>query len=92
MTVEPDQLQRAFSAGDGATIPIESQSTRREPDGSLVVRAELPGVDPDRDIRLTVINRQLVIEAERRQQDTNTTRPLLNIVGHGTTRRSRAML
>jgi HSP20 family protein len=38
-------------------------------DGALVVRAELPGIDPDRDVRLTVVNGRLVIEAERHQED-----------------------
>jgi len=39
-------------------------------DGALVVRAELADVDPDRDIHLTVLNRHLLIEAERRQRGT----------------------
>lgn len=39
-------------------------------DGILVLRADLPGVDPDRDIRLTVRDRHLVIEAERHQENT----------------------
>src|SRR3954453_18985917 len=39
-------------------------------DGVLVVRAELPDIDPDRDVRLTVVNGRLVIEAERYQRET----------------------
>ena len=37
-------------------------------DGTLVVRVELPGAEPDRDVRLTVVNGRLVIEAERREE------------------------
>ena len=33
------------------------------------VRAELPGLDPDRDIEVTVEGRTLTIHAERRQED-----------------------
>ena len=36
-------------------------------DGTLVVRAELPGIDPDKDVRLTVVNGRLAIEAERHE-------------------------
>lgn len=39
-------------------------------DDVLIVRAELPGVDPDRDIRLTVVDRHLVIEAGQSRRDT----------------------
>jgi HSP20 family protein len=35
--------------------------------GTLVVRAELPGIDPDKDVELTVTDRMLHIEAERRE-------------------------
>lgn len=34
-------------------------------DGTLVIRADLPGVDPDKDIELTVENGALCLEAER---------------------------
>lgn len=34
-------------------------------DGSLVVRAEIPGVDPDEDIDISVEDQRLVIRAER---------------------------
>jgi HSP20 family protein len=36
-------------------------------DGTLVIRAELPGVDPDRDVELTVEKGMLVLHAERRE-------------------------
>jgi HSP20 family protein len=37
-------------------------------DGTLVVRAELPGIDPDNDVRLTVVNGRLAIEVERHEE------------------------
>jgi len=38
-------------------------------DNRYVIRAELPGLDPDNDIEVTVDGRILTIRAERRQQD-----------------------
>lgn len=37
--------------------------------GALVVRAELPGIDPDKDVQLTVSDGMLRIEAERREEE-----------------------
>ena len=37
-------------------------------DDTLVVRAELPGIDPDTDVRLSVVNGRLAIEAERHEE------------------------
>lgn len=41
----------------------------RDDDGSLVVRAELPGIDPDKDVELTVSEGALHIEAERHEEE-----------------------
>jgi HSP20 family protein len=38
-------------------------------DNRYVIRAELPGLDPDKDIEVTVNGQILVIRAERRQRD-----------------------
>jgi HSP20 family protein len=38
-------------------------------DDRYVIRAELPGLDPDNDIEVTVDGRVLTIRAERRRQD-----------------------
>lgn len=38
-------------------------------DSTLVIRAELPGIDPDRDVELTVGDGMLHISAERRTED-----------------------
>lgn len=35
----------------------------------LVVRAELPGIDPEKDVDITVSDRTLHIEAERREEE-----------------------
>jgi HSP20 family protein len=43
-------------------------------DGELVVRAELPGIDPDRDVDISIDNGTLCIRAERRQESTTTER------------------
>ena len=37
-------------------------------DGTLVIRADLPGIDPDKDVELTVSRGMLHIEAERREE------------------------
>lgn len=38
-------------------------------DGTLVVRAELPGIDPEHDVELTVSEGMLRIEAERHEEE-----------------------
>jgi len=38
-------------------------------DGTLVVRAELPGIDPDKDVELTVKGGMLHIRAEHREEE-----------------------
>jgi len=38
-------------------------------DGALVIHADLPGIDPDKDIELTVADGMLNIAAERREEE-----------------------
>jgi HSP20 family protein len=38
-------------------------------DGSYIIRAEIPGVDPEKDIDVTVTNGILTIRAERREDE-----------------------
>jgi HSP20 family protein len=38
-------------------------------DGTLVIHADLPGIDPDKDVELTVSGGMLHIEAERREEE-----------------------
>ena len=64
--VIPDSIVWSGTSLNDELIRVEE----RWENGVLVVCVDLPGVDPDRDIRLTVLNRRLVIEAKRRQQDT----------------------
>ena len=39
-----------------------------ETDGHLVIRAEMPGIDPDEDVEITVTDHQLHLRAERRSE------------------------
>ena len=50
--------------------PIEEMIRVEEytQDGTMVVRAELPGIDPDKDVHLSVVNGRLAIEAERHEE------------------------
>ena len=41
-----------------------------EMDGKLVVRAEMPGLDPDKDVEITVADGRLHVQAERRSEAT----------------------
>jgi len=53
-------------------LPFSPASTFRVEDyikdGNYVVRAELPGMEPDKDIEITVENGTLTIHAERREE------------------------
>jgi HSP20 family molecular chaperone IbpA len=40
-------------------------------DGSYVIRAELPGIDPEKDVQVTVAQGVLTIKAERREEETS---------------------
>lgn len=41
---------------------------QHEEGGALVVRVEMPGMDPDRDVEITVSDHRLRIRAERREE------------------------
>lgn len=49
---------------EDATLKVEEF----EDDGELVVRAEMPGIDPDEDVELTVSDHVLHLRAERRSE------------------------
>jgi len=54
--------------------PVSSHPVRVEDfvrDGTYVIRAEIPGVDPDKDLEVSVANGTLTINAERRQEFTD---------------------
>lgn len=64
-----DWLEAPFTGLRFATTqPIRLEDFMRE--GRYVLRAELPGVDPDRDVEVTVDDGVLTIHAERRQETT----------------------
>ena len=63
MPFRPMMFQRWREAGE--LIRVEEF---RE-DGALVIRADLPGIDPDKDVELTVSGGILHIEAERRVEE-----------------------
>ncbi len=37
-------------------------------DGNLMLKAEMPGIDPDKDVNISVTDGRLIIEAERKQE------------------------
>jgi HSP20 family protein len=49
--------------GEG-TLRIEQEMT----DDSMVIRAEMPGIDPDKDVDITLSNGVLRIHAERKSE------------------------
>jgi HSP20 family protein len=51
----------------GRYTPIRVDEYRE--DGTLVVRAELPGIDPDKDVEITVADGMLTIEARREERE-----------------------
>jgi HSP20 family protein len=55
----PEGLRRPF-------IPATDVFSRN---GDLVIRAELPGIDPDTDVQVTLIEDQLVVRGERKRTE-----------------------
>jgi HSP20 family molecular chaperone IbpA len=54
--------------------PVSSHPMRMEHfvrDGTYVIRAELPGIDPDKDLEVSVADGILTINAERREEFTD---------------------
>ncbi|MGX1161254.1 HSP20 family protein [Arthrobacter sp. SLBN-100] len=61
-----DLMDRIFDAGNGpAPIRVEEFVDGK----TLVVRAEMPGVDPDKDVEITIDDGYLRIRAERREKE-----------------------
>jgi len=59
-----DLVRRFFGAGpDESWLKTEEFMDGKE----LVVRADMPGIDPDKDVELTVTDGMLRIRAERRE-------------------------
>ena len=53
-----------FSALEESLPKVEEY----EDEGMMVVKAEMPGIDPDRDVEITVADGMLRIKAERRRE------------------------
>jgi len=64
---EPPEITRFF----GGMRPFEDRIRVEEEmvDGALVVRAELPGIDPDKDVEISVDDDVLTMHAERRMEE-----------------------
>jgi HSP20 family protein len=58
-----DMRPTLFGAGDRMRIEEEHQN------GEVVVRAELPGIDPEKDVEITVEGGMLHIRAERHKEE-----------------------
>lgn len=63
-TPAPDLFKNWSDLLDGSGIRIEEF---RE-DGDLVIRAEMPGIDPDNDVEITVSDHALHLRAERKTE------------------------
>lgn len=59
-------LQRLFEGDDVASAGIKVEEL--VDDGKLVVRAELPGIDPEKDVDVSVSGNQLRIDAHREER------------------------
>jgi HSP20 family protein len=67
-SLRPDMLERFTSFPFWVGSMSEGQVMRLEDemkDGRYIVRAELPGIDPAKDVDITVANGRLTIKAER---------------------------
>jgi HSP20 family protein len=64
----PDWFRRPLVVWPDTTDEFLKVEQFRE-DGTLVVRAEIPGIDPEKDVDVTVAEGMLHIAAERRQQE-----------------------
>jgi HSP20 family protein len=58
-----EPIEKLLAAGGIAVEELEEE-------GMHVVRAELPGIDPERDVEVTVADGMLHIRAERRREET----------------------
>jgi len=63
------RLDDLFRDGEGRQILRVEEF---EQDGTLVIRAEMPGVDPDKDVEISVADGLLTIRAERTEEQETT--------------------
>ena len=73
----PDVFARRWPEGFPAVAPFAQQGFRMEQftdeDGTLVVRGELPGLDPDSDVTIVVEGDLLKISGRREERSEDTT-------------------
>lgn len=62
----PDWLNRMVDWREGFDELLKVEEYRE--DGTVVIRAELPGIDPDKDVDITVADDTVTITAERREE------------------------
>ena len=59
-----DRIVRDFFRGEPGLMRVEEFTE----DGACVIRAELPGIDPEKDVELSVVDGMLHIEARREER------------------------
>jgi len=59
---------------DFPRVPPAIRVEDRVSDREYVLRAELPGIDPEKDVQVTILNGVLTLKAERREQTDATSR------------------
>ena len=57
-----------FETLDQNEPPMRMRIEEKAEEGRLTVRAELPGIDPDEDVEITMTDHRLRIRAERREE------------------------
>lgn len=71
----PSLLRRPFLVWPETDGEMRVEEFRE--DGELVLRVELAGIDPDKDVEISVADQMLHIEAERREEETKQGRDYL---------------
>lgn len=57
---------------DGEEFPFRPEIDVERKDGALVVSAELPGIDPEKDVEITIDDDYLTIEGEKTEAEERT--------------------
>jgi HSP20 family protein len=70
-------FRRSFSLADWMTDEMIRVDEYQE-NGTLVIRGELAGIDPDKDVTVTVSEGMLRIHAERREASDGADRPAVS--------------
>lgn len=81
----PELFEQSF--GSVETIRVEEINNEDE----TIIRAEIPGVDPEKDIEISVAGGRLTISATREQRETSTEHGYRSEFHYGSFRRTMAM-